>query len=90
MKLNLIIDKASAFALIGVVAAMCGFIMLKNGIEKLIHGRNTPDEIYARTKGTTLIVIALLLIAGGIAAIVGNKLIIDFLASQSKMLITTV
>ncbi len=85
MQHSIILDKGTAFMFIGVVAAFCAIVMLKNGIEKIIIG-NTAHEKHARLKGTILIATAITLLAGGIATILENELIIDILAKQIKLL----
>lgn len=85
-KLTLTLDKATAIAGIGLVAAMCACVMLKNGLEKLVHGSPEKDR-YERTKGTILTTMALVILTVGIATILESELVLTLLSKKIKILL---
>ena len=79
--LNLNLDKAILFSIIGAVAAICACLILKTSIEQLINGNaNIP---YSRTKGFILFLIGSGILGIGIAIIINAEKIVKILNSKS-------
>ncbi|HSW74010.1 MAG TPA: hypothetical protein VLG71_02545 [Candidatus Limnocylindria bacterium] len=87
-KVVLTLDKATAIASIGLVVAMCACVMLKSGLENLINGSNQNNK-YARTKGTVLTTIALVLLTVGLATILESDLVLKLLSKKIKLVMAT-
>ena len=83
-KVAIILDKPTAVCGIGFVLAICGVIMLKNGIEKIINGGGR----YGRTQGFIVSIIACVFLVSGIATIFETKTIVSILADQVSWLFT--
>ena len=83
-KVAIILDKPTAVCGIGLVIAICGVIMLKNGIEKIIHGGGR----YGRTQGFIVSAIACIFLVSGIATVLETKTVVTLLADQVATLFT--
>lgn len=79
--LNVNLDKAILFSIIGAVAAVCAVVMLKTSIEQIINGN--PQVRYARAKGILLFLISSSLLAVGIAIILNAEKIVKILNSKA-------
>ena len=77
-KITFFIDKATMIAVLGIVLATCGFIMLKNGFETFIHGSNIPKN-YTRIKSLMVITVAVALVACGIFTVIRNEQVLEHL-----------
>ncbi|HZW61953.1 MAG TPA: hypothetical protein VFF04_07045 [Candidatus Babeliales bacterium] len=85
-KVSVVLEKSTALVGIGLIAAVCGCIMLKSGIEKLINGGGTQDA-NARYKGILLTAIASGLIFMGLVTILEAELLLKLLSKQIHQLL---
>jgi hypothetical protein len=84
-KVTLALDKGTAFTALGLVAAMCACVMLKNGIERFIIG-GKEHEKGPRLKGLALIITSLVLLGAGMATMLESEFVIKLLSEQLKVL----
>lgn len=85
-KVSVVLEKSTAIVGIGLITAICGCIMLKSGIEKLINGGGTQDA-NARYKGIILTAIASGLIFTGLVMILEAELLLKLLSKQVRQLL---
>ncbi len=81
-KITLFLDKGTLIAALGFVIAACACVMLKNGLEKFIHGNG--HQSWARLKSIIAILIALLFLIVGITIILENESVLAFLTYHFK------
>jgi hypothetical protein len=87
-KVTLTLEKATAIAGLGLVLAMCGCVMLKNGLEKLINGSDQHNS-NVRTKGALITTIALVMLVTGLATVLESELVLKLLSKKVKLLLAT-
>src|SRR5262245_3760812 len=82
-KITHFLDKTFTIGCLGLVIAICGSFMLKNGLEKLILGGGSHYR-YARVKGLVLIPAAIAMLAIGMSIILEPEAVMDLFTLHAR------